>query len=76
MINKVKEFLESNETELKLPFIPLEIYETLFEELGYEIEDSNTTGHEIYFSYTYSNGFENLKLKGSLYRGNFKLIKQ
>lgn len=76
MINKIKEFLESNETELSLPFIPLEIYEALFMELGYEIENSNTTGHEVCFNYTYSNDVKSFKLKGSLYKGDFKLIKQ
>lgn len=76
MINKIKEFLKSNETELKLPFIPLEIYEALFEQLGYWMYDRETNGWQVDFWYKYKKDNSIITLDGSLHYGNFKLIKQ
>lgn len=76
MINKIKEFLESNETELKLPFIPLEIYEALFIELGYKYYNTENSGWEIDFWWKYIKDNNIITLEGCLYEGNFKLIKQ
>lgn len=76
MKNKIEEFLKSNETELSLPFIPLEIYETLFNELGYENYAKDTNGWELDFWWKYKKDSDIITLEGSLYSGEFKLIKQ
>ena len=77
MINKIKEFLESNETELKLPFIPLEIYEALFEELGYYLSDRDRNYNETDFAidYHHKNTLKCINLVGSFYDGKFNLLK-
>ena len=76
MKNKIEEFLKSNETELLLPFIPLEIYEALFIELGYYIFVKDYNEVDFDFEYYNKTDLKSINLIGSLYNGNFKLIKQ
>ena len=76
MKNKIEEFLKSNETELLLPFIPLEIYEALFIELGYALLGKYYSEGDFAFEYKYDDRPYSIVLTGSLYIGNFKLIKE
>ena len=61
MVNKIKEFLESNEA--------------LFEGLGYEQHSKENNGWEIDFWWKYIKDGNIITLEGCLYDGNFKLIK-
>lgn len=76
MKNKIEEFLKSNETELSLPFIPLEIYEVLFIGLGYNLWGKYYSEGDFSFEYKYDDRLYSIVLTGSLYNGNFKLIKE
>jgi len=59
MKDKIKEFLESNETELSLPFIPLEIYEALFIELGGKTKETDEIMTLLYKNGNVSNKVNN-----------------
>ena len=75
MKNKIEQFLKSNEKELLLPFIPLEIYEALFIELGYHLWNKDYDEDDFSMEYNHGHKLHSITLTGSLFNGEFKLIK-
>ena len=72
----IKEFLESDLQEISVPMMAISEYQKLLSELGYPKEDYECMGWEADFCLEVGNGVDDrLQLRGSLYYGNFKLIK-
>ena len=72
----IKEFLESDLQEISVPMMAVSEYQKLLSELGYPKEDYECMGWEADFCLEVGNGVDDrLQLRGSLYYGNFKLIK-
>lgn len=72
----IKEFLESDLQEISVPMMAVSEYQKLLSELGYPKEDYECMGWEADFCLEVGNGVDDrLQLQGSLYYGNFKLIK-
>lgn len=72
----IKEFLESDVEAISVPMLPITEYQKLLADLGYPKEDYESTGWESDFCLEVGNEFDDrIQLRGSLYYGNFKLIK-
>ena len=72
----IKEFLESDLQEISVPMMAVSEYQKLLSELGYPKEDYESFGWESDFCLEVGNEADDrLQLRGSLYYGNFKLIK-
>lgn len=72
---KIQIFLDSEDNELNLDFIPLTYYDKVLEELGYECIDADTNECDVDFWYTYLKDETEVTLDGSLWNGSFRLIK-
>lgn len=74
---QIKEFVESFEQELALDFQPLDTFDELFRELGFKSFDNiEINGWAIDFWRHYVHPeYGKYYIEGSLYYGNFMLIK-
>ena len=75
---KITNFLESEDKELEVDFIPISHYSRLFSLLGFKYlnEEFDTNGWEITFWTYFVKDKTRIMLRGSLYYGNFKLVKE
>lgn len=79
MKDKIEKFIASDKDTLKLPLKPLEVYKTLFEQLGFrEIESCETNGWQVDFWWKWTNDADekDYTLTGSLYYGDYQLTKE
>lgn len=73
-----REFVDSSVVSMKVDMLPIDYYEDLFKESGYEIEDleDNTNGWSVGFWYYFTReGKPKIMLSGSLWYGGFKITK-
>lgn len=78
LIDEIREFIISQEGEMKIPMTPISKIEEIFESQGYEMEDldDNTNGWEIDFWYYFKHPEKaRYCLSGSLWSGGFKIYK-
>lgn len=77
MKEKIKEFLESDVKELKLDILPLDDYDTILSDLGFEGDNENfdTNGWQVDFWWNFEKDDVKLMLSGSLFYGNYQLVK-
>lgn len=72
----IEEFIKSTDEELNLPMIPTDNIDDIMQELGFlDQDDYETNGWQCDFWKSYSNDSCNIGFNGSLYYGQFKLIK-
>lgn len=75
--NQIQEFIKNKEDVLKLPMLPLSEYNKYLDLLGYS-NDGNWSlqGWQGYFKIKYDNyNLHKLELSGSLFYGDYELIK-
>lgn len=70
----IEAFIQSEKREITIPMVPIEEIDEVMEELGYDQTEYNSNGWQVDFWITYGEK-EKIYLKGSLYYGNFKLVK-
>lgn len=75
----ISEFLLTNENSVDLPFAPISIIEAELGKLGFDITGevgADTNGWQVDFWYYYNHSdFGRFYLEGSLWYGDFKLVK-
>jgi len=73
---ELETFLMSDEETLNIPMAPLDSYSTLLQSIGFQEDDEiDTNSWSIDFSMYFNKGTDKLELDGSLYYGNWTLIK-
>ena len=77
LLNKISNFLESEEISLDVDFLPILHYKQIMETLGFKYlnEEFDTNGWEITFWTYFIKDKTKIMLRGSLYYGDFKLSK-
>lgn len=72
---QIEQFLTSDATQLVIPMTPLKDVTEILEELGYDYENLLIDSNHGDFNFNFSNGEVTGHMEGSLWGGNFTLIK-